>query len=238
MNRIVLNQKYIAPRNSLVIEEADILEHVHNVLRPSIDDSLKLTFLNQGLSEGKITKLSDSKIEVEYLDLQRARPQRFHLIIGLSRPPTLQKILEHATTMGASEFSFFKAELSEKSYLQSKLFKDANYEKYLKLGLSQSGVYANLPKVNIYKGPFEINFSTLSGTKFLLDKNGDQLFKAFPLKEKFSYNLAIGPERGMTEDEIEFFNHQGFNSISLNSPILRVEWATISAMAQIYGIED
>lgn len=43
--------------------------------------------------------------------------------------------------------------------------------------------------------------------------------------------LAIGPEGGWTEDELQFFKQQGWTSASLGPTILRAETAAIAAVA-------
>ena len=43
--------------------------------------------------------------------------------------------------------------------------------------------------------------------------------------------LAVGPEGGWTEDELEIFQKQGWLSVSLGPTILRAETAAIAAAA-------
>jgi 16S rRNA (uracil1498-N3)-methyltransferase len=43
--------------------------------------------------------------------------------------------------------------------------------------------------------------------------------------------LAVGPEGGWTEDEIEIFAGSGWASASLGSTILRAETAAVAALA-------
>ena len=49
--------------------------------------------------------------------------------------------------------------------------------------------------------------------------------------------LAIGPEGGWIEREVETFVARGFTPVSLGAPILRVEAAVASALGQLLLVQ-
>lgn len=66
------------------------------------------------------------------------------------RPIVARRIIKELASIGIYEIIFFNTELTEKSYLNSKIFKNNDYEKHLIAGAMQGGV-TYLPKIKIMK---------------------------------------------------------------------------------------
>ena len=68
--------------------------------------------------------------------------------------------------------------------------------------------------------------------KLLLSEAEDQsLLRDIQPNGATEVSLAIGPEGGWTEDELEQFHSNGWISVSLGPTILRAETAAIAATA-------
>ncbi|MBC7712766.1 MAG: RNA methyltransferase [Rhizobacter sp.] len=225
--------------NSLILKNSDgiitdpkIISHLHETLKAQNGDNFKCTILNQGLSIGSISSLTDKECRLNLSPLTPYEPQWFNLIVGVSRPQTSKKVLEHSTTFGAKNIHFFKATLSEKSYLDSKVFEDC--EEYLLAGLSQSAIYGEIPSVKVDKYNPADSYKD-HPQKFILDLNGKENFLQMSSGINFDtpVTLAIGPERGFISEDIERFHQAGFKSVKISSSILRVEHAIYSAVSQL-----
>lgn len=217
-----------------IIEDPGVIAHLHETLKASLGDQFKCTLLNNGLCTGEIVELTKERCVLKLQNQKAAQPQWFNLVVGISRPQTSKKILEHATTFGASHIHFFKAALSEKSYLDSKVFHEKECLEYLLAGLSQSAIYDSLPVVKVDKyNPAEHYKNETQ--KFILDLNAKENF--LDLKDSINFEskvtLAIGPERGFISEDIERFHQAGFKSVKISSSILRVEHAIYSAVSQL-----
>jgi len=226
MNSLILKD------NSGKITDKAILGHIHSTLKLGQGDEVKCTVLNQGLTKGTVIELSENHCILDLQPLRPGQPQWFELVVGLSRPQTSKKILEHATTFGAKRIHFFKAALSEKSYLDSKIFEDKAYEEFLLNGLSQSAIYSDLPefKLDKYNPAEQYNDRT---QKFILDIKTDKSFLDIEVDFTKPVTLAIGPERGWIAEDVERFHAAGFTSVKVSSSILRVEHAVYSAISQL-----
>ena len=226
MNSLILKD------DSGLITDTHLLTHIHTTLKLTPGDEVRCTVLNQGLSKGIVKEISPNFCQLILGPLVAAEKQWFDLVVGLSRPQTSKKILEHATTFGARRFHFFKAALSDKSYLSSKIFEHNSYEEFLLAGLSQAAIYSQLPefKLDIYN-PAE--HYTDAPQKFMLDLKADKNFTKVEIDFNKPITLAVGPERGFINDDIEKFHHAGFTSIKISSSILRVEHAVYSAISQL-----
>lgn len=225
--------------NSLILQDETgkitappILSHIHSTLKLSVGDTIKCTVLNRGLCLGEVISLDSHQCQLKLSSLTKGQEQWIDLVIGLSRPQTTKKILEHATTFGARKLHFFKSTLSEKSYLDSKIFVDQAYEEFFLAGLSQSALYTQLPefKLTTYNPADQYKQSE---QKFILDLNADISFLDTSINFHKPITLAIGPERGFVTEDIERFCHAGFTRVKISSSILRVEHAVYSAISQL-----
>ena len=230
MNRFLIFENENISPNTYEVFDPERLEHLKSVLKLKVGDMLKVALIGKGIGEAYIKDLTGESLTLllESIDAKNQAP--YDLIIGLSRPSTLKKILEHATTLGVGRFDFFKAELSEKSYLDSKLFKEGNLEKYLRFGVSQSAIYHQLPKVELHG---HLKDWKNREQKFILSPKSSKSFLDVDLDFSKRITLAIGPERGWTDSEVEKFKEMGFIDIGISSSILRVETATFSSLGQL-----
>ncbi len=226
MNSLILKD------NSGVITDQHVLAHIHNTLKLNVGDVVKCTVLNQGRTKGFVTELNQNLCKLSLEEITPGEPQWFDLIVGISRPQTSKKILEHATTFGARRIHFFKAALSEKSYLDSKIFEDRACDEFLINGLSQATIYTALPEFKLDKYNPAENYKD-APQKFILDLKADKSFLDVEIDWSKPLTLAIGPERGWTNEDIERFHQAGFTSIKISSSVLRVEHAVYSAISQL-----
>ncbi|MCF8057700.1 MAG: RsmE family RNA methyltransferase [Bacteriovoracaceae bacterium] len=231
MNRIILDEEQKrGHENIFVVHDSAIREHIVSHLKAKIGSQVKVAVLNRGLTEAVVVTLTDKEIHLKIGPLSPGAPQPFQLLIAASRPPTVKKIIEHGTSMGVQDFVFFKADLSEKSYLTSKVFEEKSVHQLTTLGLSQGAVYVKRPKVTVVDSLSEA-VKLAESDRYMLSLEGEKSFlDSFP-SEKVS--LAIGPERGWTQKEEEFLENQEFTKVLIGPSVLRVEIATFSALGQL-----
>ena len=228
MNSIILHS------SDGIISDPKILEHLIKNLKANPGDTFKCTVLDKGLCVGTINSLSSTLCQLELSEIKSQTQQWFDLVVGISRPQTSKKILEHATTFGAQKIHFFKAALSEKSYLDAKVFEQKEMIEHLVAGLSQSALYSSLPTVKVDKYNPADSYKDIP-QKFILDLNAKENFLDHRSSINFdtTVTLAIGPERGFISEDIERFHQAGFKSIKISSSVLRVEHAIYSAVSQL-----
>ena len=228
---IVFEHEY--RESKIHISDVKRLTHINEVLKAKVGHSLKVTILNQGLATAEITSATSKQLELELSTaLKQPSSPNWHAIIGLSRPPTMKKILEHASSLGVKHFHFFPAALSEKSYATSKIWEEEKLTELLVNGISQSASFWQLPQVSQYKrlsdlpsfeqfdkrilslGPDTISMPSIEGAQPLV--------------------LAFGPERGWTADEDQQFRDKNFTPVSIANSVLRVEIALFAALGQCH----
>lgn len=203
-------------------------QHLLNHLKVAPDSLVHTTLVNHGLGQSIVQETNNKTVLLKTLSHDQRPPSPVHVSIGLSRPPTMKKILEHGTTLGVGHFSFFQAQLSEKSYASSKVLASDSIQELCRLGLSQSRFYAHLPKVEINQA---WNLSSYQADYFLDANASDDLMG---LKNNFNepIHFLLGPERGWTDNERENLLRQGAKPLSLAATTLRVEHALFALMGQ------
>ena len=231
MNSICFLPNEFTDENIISFSDPKRINHLHIHLKSKINDILKITLIGRGIFEAKIKSLTQESAELEIVKIISKKNSWFHLAVGLSRPQTMKKVLEHTTTFGAASFTILKAQLSEKSYATSKLYQDLNYQDYLIDGLAQSKTYYKLPELNILN---YLNLEELRKhkNKFFLSFNTEETFLSHSKKLDFPL-IAIGPERGWTKSEEEKLIENDFIAIGISNTCLRVEHASFAAIAQI-----
>ncbi|MCD2349810.1 RsmE family RNA methyltransferase, partial [Borreliella americana] len=132
-------------------------------------------------------------------------------------------------SIGIYKIIFFNTELTEKSYLNSKIFKNNDYEKHLIDGAMQ-GEVTYLPEIKIMKNLKDSlkyikqeNFEI----KILLEKNSTK--NLIDIEQIKNAAIIVGPERGFTEKEKQLIAQYNFCSYSISSNTIRTETATIAA---------
>ncbi len=237
MNIIILSEKDRMSNNQFTISD-ERFTHVTDILKSEIDDVLEIGLLNGPIGKAKIISIGKSKITLEVFGFNKLDKsnKNIDLICALPRPQTLKKVLAISATFGVKNIFFIKSEKVEKSYFHSPVLLAENYNKFLIEGLSQ-GKRTELPIVLFHKQfkKFFENVFLINNydTKLLAHPSSDKNLLNFNLSENHNIALAIGPEGGWNDFEINFMTNLGFDNFQLSKNILRVESAVTAALAQI-----
>ena len=235
---IILFEAHETAANPVTIQDRRSV-HIVKVLKAAPGDTVRVGIINGGLGTGSIIKISKQAVTLE-LRITEPRPPRplTELILALPRPIMLKRVLAQATTLGVGRIFLINARRVEKSFFEASLLEEASYRDYLLQGLEQA-VDTVLPKVSLHKRfkPFiEDELPELidyPGRLIAHPQAPHGLWEQAkaPIRERLA--LAIGPEGGWLDYEIEKFRAQGFAPFSLGPRILRVDTAVPAILAQL-----
>ncbi|MEH0860507.1 RsmE family RNA methyltransferase [Halobacteriovorax sp. DPLXC-1] len=226
MNSIILRKDQIQGKKAVLTFEQS--EHLRNVIKVEIGDELKGTILEEGLTTLKVFTLGE-QIEVIVGEILAGKHYPITLSIAASRPPTMKKLFEHCSAMGTSRFKIHKAILSDKSYLTSKIYE--RFEELSLLGLSQSAVFYKSPELHkTYQYEQSLDQDE---QRIILSPYAQTKLKDVKIDIERPLTIAIGPERGWTNQEIKEFVDRGFQEVNIGPSIMRVENAAISIMGYL-----
>ncbi|MBF0483852.1 MAG: 16S rRNA (uracil(1498)-N(3))-methyltransferase [Candidatus Omnitrophica bacterium] len=211
-------------------------EHIRLIHKPEVGDQLQVGLLDGKIGIGVVSLVSEAQVEME-VQFERAPPLALPvtLLVAMHRPIVLKRVLYTATMMGVKNIIVFHSFRVEKSFWNSSLLKNEEWREHLLLGLEQAGDTI-LPKVTFRKRfkPFledEVP-EMVKGTTALVAHPGGALLNKIAVNAPVI--LAVGPEGGFIDYEIEMFKKAGFTLVGLGERILRVETAVTALLAKLF----
>ena len=247
MNVILIDADEIG-NNARVVLRDRRSAHIIKMLQGRCGDRVKIGIINGPLGSGRIIEITpggNTGRVVLTISVAGPAPEApmIDLILALPRPIMLKKILTQAASMGVGRIFLINANRVEKSFFNSSLLVDSKYRPYLLLGLEQA-VATMVPEVSIHNRFRPFVEDVLSG--IINDYSGCIVAHpgTSPLHHidrnaiKGRLLLAIGPEGGWLEYEIDKFKEQGFAAIELGERILRVDTAVVTFLAQVLVLRN
>lgn len=219
-------------------------EHIIKILNSKPGDSIRAGIINGPAGTGEIVSIREkgSKAEVIiHFTAESRLPEQppVDLILGLVRPIMLKRILSQVASLGVGRLFLINANRVEKSFFGASLLKDEKFRTYLLEGLEQAkDTY--LPQVSIHERfrPFVEDFVpgiAPQYTRMLLAHPGTGLDIRQAVGSEISGRtlLAVGPEGGWVDFEIQKFLGQAFVPVSMGNRVLRTDTALVALLAQL-----
>jgi 16S rRNA (uracil1498-N3)-methyltransferase len=240
MNLILIEPEEMQQGRIAVFRGDRRCRHLNRVLRSKPGDMVRIGLINGPLGTGRILAISPQEVVIE-ADWQQESPTppATDLILALPRPIMLRRILAQAAAMGVGRIFLLNASRVEKSFFNASLLQEGAIEEHLRHGLEQA-VATRLPLVTVhprFKPFIEDSLPTVAENyNHLLLAHptaGDRLPQVAPPPLVGRVLLALGPEGGWIDFEIDKFREQNFRPLSMGPRILRLETAVCALLAQI-----
>ena len=214
-------------------------DHIRSVLKLEQDHSLRVGQVNGKMGRGTILARDEQGVELQIsLDREPPTPVPLELILALPRPIMLQRIVKQATVLGVTRFHLIRSARVEKSFFHSPVLQPEKLHALLLEGLEQA-MDTRLPEVRIYRRfkPFvEDVVPGLDGRGIIahpgVDAKLHQVLSASPGAAE-GILLAVGPEGGWNDFELDCFRRRGFQPFSMGERILHVDTAVVALLAQL-----
>ena len=235
MNILLFPAQQLGPDQCLTIANSHQQEHLAKVLKPIPGDKLRVGEINGQIGFGEVLHHDKQSTQVR-VTLQEPSPPvlPLKLLLAVPRPKMLRRILQTCATLGVSEIKLINSSKVEKSFWQTPFLQADKVYDNLLLGMEQGGI-THLPQLSqakLFKPFVEDELQQWSaGTNRLVAHPRDA--QNCPTPSLTPTTLAIGPEGGFTEYEVDMLAQQGFTSISLGARILRVETAIPVAISKL-----
>jgi RsmE family RNA methyltransferase len=244
--------------NIILAEEAEIegkllrladhrAEHIVKVLRSEPGDQVRLGVIGGLKGFGTILDLKKKypfAVELQVkLDEPPDDPPPLDLILALPRPIMLKRILSQAAALGVGTIHLINANRVEKSFWEAGLLEGDDYRTHLIHGLEQA-VDTRLPVVRLHPKfkPFIEDFWPTVAADYrhllLADPSGATRLAEVVTDDVGRLALAVGPEGGWVEFELNKFREQGFCCCTLGKRILKVDTAVVALFAAVSTLRD
>ncbi len=192
-----------------------------------------------GKAEVFVENNGDVSLIIEWLESKHATIARKNrtLLTPYSRPQTCRKILRNAAVLGLSRVVFFNASKAEKAYARSSLWNSDEWFKQLLVGVEQAFDPA-VPIVDRLTGDMEEALGLIasegeSDLKIVLDNYESKAALGPDSIRGMGFTLAVGPERGWSDNEREMFRNAGYDFLNLGHRVMRTETAVVAACSVI-----
>ena len=243
MNRILFEHDEIKDG---VVTFGDVrAKHVLNVLHGEVGQILKTGEVNGLIGTSEIISVAKEasrlQVTVRCHHTQKSLQPWVDLVLAPPRPRAMKRLLPQLATMGVGRIILVGAKKVEKDFWGATLLKEAEYRPLLIEGLMQGGT-SILPTIETRRNFRRFVTDELDG-RFPTEKRvvAHPYVDAAPAQFQNYVNaaplsrllLAIGPEGGWTDDEVELLEEHGFSRYSLGGRILRTETATIALLARL-----
>ena len=234
VNLLLLDPAELAADATCTIRDRRAV-HVRGVLGAVVGSRLRAGVVGGGVGSAEL--LGDDGIAITLrLELTEPAPVPLpiDLVLAIPRPKVLSRVIEAAAAFGVARIELTNAWRVDKSYLSSPRLKPAALALAARLGAEQ-GATTHLPAIAIHRRLMALLDARWPGPPAvkLIAHPGAPPIERVITGAAGPLALAIGPEGGWIERELETFVARGWAPVSLGAPILRVETAVAAALGQL-----
>lgn len=235
MNLLLVEAGEVGVDGTIALEDRRA-DHLRRIIGAAVGDSVRAGVIAG--RTGKATVLSDDgsrmTLALELID-PAPTPMPVELVLAVPRPKVLTRTIEAAAAFGVTRIDLTNAWRVDKSYLASPRLLPDPLAYALRFGAEQGGT-THLPPLKIHDrlmGLLDERWPGVNGTPAtrLVAHPGSPPIETVPLTWPLA--IAIGPEGGWIQRELDTFVERGFTPVSFGQPILRVEQALAVALGQL-----
>lgn len=235
--------------NKSVIISGEDVNHIKNVLRLSVGDSITVSDGSSRDYECVISQIDDEVIAdiVDIHDCNAELPVKIRLFQGVPKADKLEFVIQKAVELGAVEIIPVMMERTVVKLEDKK--KDKKLERYRKIAeaaakQSRRGIIPEIGEYMSYKAAIESLYDNSGINRLVLVpyENAEGMeFTRSILSKASSYDeidIFIGPEGGFADSEIQIAEEKGAVILSLGNRILRTETAGMTILSILGFILD
>jgi 16S rRNA (uracil1498-N3)-methyltransferase len=215
--------------------KGEAAHHLGRVLRAQAGQLYELSD-GQHVCLARIEKVSRDQVEFAIVEELPAHSPKLETVLLLSvvKFDAFEWALEKATELGVGTIVPLAAARSEKALLAAAAKRSERWKKIL-LEASQQSRRLRVPSLSALAKPEAAFPAHKDGLRVMLSERSDAPSLRTVLQGQTTpkATLAIGPEGGWTDPEIEAARAAQFREASLGQLILRTETAIIAALASL-----
>jgi RsmE family RNA methyltransferase len=211
-------------------------QHLRTVLGVQVGSTVKTGVIGKHIGTAEVLAVTGDAITLRYdMVTLGPPPMPVDLVLAVPRPKVITRTIEIAASFGVRRIDLTNAWRVDKSYLGSPRLAPDALALAARYGAEQ-GATIRIPPIRIHD-----RFMAMLDDRFTVGTEPTLRLVAHPdappieqvVTERGLTALAIGPEGGWIERELETLVERGFKPVSLGAPILRVEAAVASALGQL-----
>ena len=232
----IYTQTQLTANSTVQLEEA-AAHYLGKVLRMNAGRELILFNGQGGEYTATIYEISKKTITLAvgtFNAEDRESPLKTHLAIGLSRGERWDLVLQKATELGASQITPLFTERCKVKLQGDKQDKKMGHWQGIVISACEQCQRNRLPQLNAPQVFTDFMKGKHSDLNLVLHHRSDH--KILHYAPPANCTLLIGPEGGLSDDEIQIAQHYGFNPLTLGPRVLRTETAPIAALSIVQAL--
>jgi len=237
MNRILFDPDEVE-KDGRVCLSGRRAAHTVVVLRPVVGAVLRVGILNGPAGVGEVLSLAGGRVELACVFEAEPPPAPvIDLLLAVPRPKVMRRLWAPLASLGVGQIVLTNAEKVERNYFDTHWLEEETYRPLLIEGLEQSGD-TRVPAVTVcrqLKPLVEDRLDSLfpASRRLLCHPRNAEPIGSMDLAGAARVLLAIGPEGGWSDYEVDLLARCGFDCISLGRRTLRTDVACIALISAV-----
>lgn len=213
-------------------------QHVGVVLRMQVGEHLTLFCGDNREFEATIEAVKKKQVIVavgSINDINRESPLAIHLAQAISKGERMELVMQKAAELGVASIIPVITERCVVKLDNERMTKKLNqWQSIVIAACEQSG----RNKIPIVHSPMTLSRfmeHVDSELRFILHPSGNKTWRDYTIGAS-DITVLIGPEGGLSEQEVQYTFKHGFQPLSLGPRILRTETAAITALSVLQAV--
>ena len=171
-----------------------------------------------------------------FKNVDRESPLKIHLGIGLSRGDRMDWVIQKATEAGVTEITPLYTERTEVKLKGDRSEKKVRHWKQVSISACEQCYRTQLPIIHAPTLLNEWLSTTEAEKKLVLHHRSQQTIRELATQQAASAALLIGPEGGLSSQEIVLAENALFSALTLGPRVLRTETAPVVAISILQSL--
>jgi RsmE family RNA methyltransferase len=240
MNLILVEAEELNERGEVTLAGRRA-EHILHVLKGQVGQSLRVGRVNGPTGTGMIKGVRGGTVAMRCIFNDRVPIEpRVDLLLAMPRPKAMKRLWLPLASLGLGRIFITNAQKVERYYFDSHVLETSFIQEQLREGLEQA-MDTRLPEVEVHlqlKPLLEdrLGEACPNSIRLAADPSGTQKVSAAlaSLSPDARVLLAIGPEGGWSDYELEMLAQQDFSLVGMGPRILRTDTACVALLALVY----
>ena len=216
--------------------------HAIDVLRVSPGQDIRVGVIDGAIGTGRVTRVETDHVELD-CTLGEVPPEPdVDLLLALPRPKVMRRLWAQLAALGVGRIILTNAARVERNYFDTHVLDPGVYRPLLIEGLQQAQD-TRLPRVSIhrrFRPLVEDELDALSSADLRLVAHPSPtaaIGGAWP-RSVARVLLAVGPEGGWDDFELNLLSERRFRLVSLGARTLRADTACVALLAALRAGRD
>ena len=229
--RVFTEQALAAHQNIVLRDQA--AHYLSRVLRMQVGRDLVLFDGSGGEYPASIVAIDRKSVSLQtgaHCPAERESPLAVELAIGVSRGERMDWVLQKATELGVSSISPLFTEHGEVQLAGERLQKKQRHWQQILVSACEQSQRNHLPQLREAQSLAHWIANVEEPCRLVLHHRSDSVL---PVDQPAptAVVLLVGPEGGLSADEIQLAQQRGFQPLALGPRVLRTETAPLAALS-------